>query len=58
MKRNRPLNQEKREAIIKAAIEEFYTKGYEGSSMDTVSKAANVSKATVYNHFQNKELLF
>lgn len=58
MKRNRPLNQEKREAILSAAIEEFYTKGYEGSSMDTISKEANVSKATIYNHFKNKEELF
>ncbi len=58
MKRIRPLNQEKREAILKAAIEEFYTKGFEGSSMDTISKLANVSKATVYNHFKNKEELF
>ncbi|MFT5874968.1 MAG: TetR/AcrR family transcriptional regulator of autoinduction and epiphytic fitness [Clostridium sp.] len=58
MKRNRPLNQDKRESILAAAIEEFYTKGYEGSSMDTVSKEANVSKATVYNHFNNKEELF
>jgi TetR/AcrR family transcriptional regulator of autoinduction and epiphytic fitness len=58
MKRNRPLNQEKREAILKAAIEEFYSKGFEGSSMDTISKEANVSKATVYNHFKNKEELF
>jgi len=57
-KRNRPLNKEKRKAIIHAAIEEFYTKGYEGSSMDTISKEANVSKATVYNHFKNKEELF
>ncbi|MFW3427202.1 TetR/AcrR family transcriptional regulator [Aliarcobacter butzleri] len=58
MRRNRQLNQEKRNAIIEAAIEEFYTKGYEASSMDTVSKKANVSKATVYNHFKNKEELF
>ena len=58
MKRNRPLNQVKRESILKAAIEEFYTKGYEGSSMDTISKEANVSKATIYNHFKNKEELF
>ncbi|WP_418181047.1 TetR/AcrR family transcriptional regulator [Aliarcobacter lanthieri] len=58
MKRNRPLNQEKRNAIIKAAIAEFYAKGYEASSMDTVSREANVSKATVYNHFKNKEDLF
>ena len=58
MKKTRPLNQEKREAIVKAAIEEFYTKGYEGSSMDTISKEANVSKSTIYNHFKNKEDLF
>lgn len=57
-KRNRPLNEKKREAILKAAIEEFHTKGYDGSSMDTISKKANVSKATVYNHFKNKEKLF
>jgi len=56
--RNRPLNQNKRKAILKAAIEEFYTKGYEGSSMDNISKEANVSKATVYNHFKSKEELF
>ncbi len=58
MKRNRPLNKEKTEAILNAAIEEFYSKGFEGSSMDTIAKLANVSKATVYNHFQNKEVLF
>lgn len=58
MKRNRPLNQEKREAIINASIKEFYTKGFEGSSMDTIAKEAKVSKATVYNHFKNKEELF
>jgi TetR/AcrR family transcriptional regulator, regulator of autoinduction and epiphytic fitness len=58
MKKNRPLNEEKRKAILKAAITEFYEKGFEGSSMDTISKEANVSKATVYNHFKNKEELF
>lgn len=58
MKRNRPLNEKKREAIISAAIQEFYDKGFEGSSMDTVAKEAKVSKATVYNHFKNKEELF
>jgi TetR/AcrR family transcriptional regulator of autoinduction and epiphytic fitness len=58
MKKNRPLNEKKREAIISASIDEFYAKGYEGSSMDTIAKKANVSKATVYNHFKNKEELF
>ncbi len=58
MKRNRPFNQEKRKAIIQAAITEFYGNGFEGSSMDNIAKDANVSKATVYNHFKNKENLF
>lgn len=58
MKKARTLNQEKREAIITSAIEEFYKKGYEGSSMDSISQSASVSKATVYNHFKNKEDLF
>lgn len=58
MKKNRALNQEKREAILQSAIKEFFEKGYEGSSMDTISKEANVSKATVYNHFKSKEELF
>jgi len=58
MKRNRPLNEEKRKAILEAATIEFHEKGFDGSSMDTISKKANVSKATVYNHFKNKEELF
>ena len=58
MKRNRPLNPEKRKSIIKAAIQEFYKNGFEGSSMDSISSVAKVSKATVYNHFKNKEELF
>ncbi len=58
MKRNRPLNEEKRKAILEAATIEFHKKGFDGSSMDTISKEANVSKATVYNHFKNKEELF
>ena len=57
MRKTRTLNQEKKEAILKAAIEEFFIKGYDASSMDSISKNANVSKATVYNHFKNKEEL-
>ena len=58
MKRQRTLNQEKRKAILDAAVDEFYTKGFDGSSMDTISNTANVSKATIYKHFKNKEDLF
>lgn len=58
MKRNRPLDQTKRKLIINAAIEEFHKNGFGGTSMDIISKKANVSKATIYNHFKNKEELF
>lgn len=58
MKRNRPLNEEKRHAILNAAIDEFYDNGYDLTNMDIISKKANVSKATVYKHFNNKEELF
>jgi TetR/AcrR family transcriptional regulator of autoinduction and epiphytic fitness len=58
MKRTRKLNEEKHQAILDAAINEFYEKGFEGSSMDAIAREANVSKATVYKHFSSKEELF
>ena len=58
MKRTRELNPEKRVAIIAAAIHEFDISGYDGCSMDVIAKEANVSKATVYKHFNNKINLF
>jgi AcrR family transcriptional regulator len=45
-------------AILQGAMEEFLVNGYAGTSMDKVATAAGVSKATVYNHFQDKETLF
>jgi len=39
-------------------MQEFLTHGYAATSMDRVAAAAGVSKATVYNHFQDKEGLF
>jgi TetR/AcrR family transcriptional regulator, mexJK operon transcriptional repressor len=48
----------KRKAIIEAATEVFYQKGYLGTSMDEVAALAAVSKQTVYKHFADKEQLF
>lgn len=44
--------------IIQGAIQVFIDKGYELASMDEIAVASNVSKRTIYNHFENKELLF
>lgn len=48
----------KREQIVGAACRLFLENGYELTSMDAVAAEANVSKRTVYSHFQNKETLF
>lgn len=47
----------KREAIIEGAIQAFQKFGVGDTSMDKVAETAQVSKRTVYNHFQSKELL-
>lgn len=52
------LSEQKRLDILDAAEQLFYTHGVEHTSMDNVAKAASVSKRTVYNHFETKELLF
>lgn len=54
----RPLSSEKTEAILEGGMQEFLAHGYAATSMDRVAIAAKVSKATVYNHFQDKESLF
>ncbi len=47
----------KRQSIIKAATHMFLTHGYRNTSMDKIALAAPVSKATLYNHFENKNAL-
>lgn len=36
----------------------FRNEGYECTSMDRIAEVADVSKRTVYNHFESKEALF
>ncbi len=52
------VTQEKKKQIIEAAIAEFQEKGFAGASMDRISERAQVSKRTVYNHFDSKDALF
>lgn len=53
-----PVADQKKKQIIEAAIAEFQEKGFLGASMDRISERANVSKRTVYNHFDSKDMLF
>ncbi|MEM7424105.1 MAG: TetR/AcrR family transcriptional regulator [Pseudomonadota bacterium] len=52
------LTEGKRGQVIDAAIAEFRDRGFAGASMDRVASLAQVSKRTVYNHFESKEALF
>lgn len=56
--RVRPLSQKKRESILEGAMQAFIEYGFEGTSMDKIATLANVSKITIYKHFQSKEILF
>jgi AcrR family transcriptional regulator len=49
---------DKVDAILAGAMQEFMIHGYAATTMDRVTEAAGVSKATVYSYFQDKEGLF
>ncbi|KLV08899.1 TetR family transcriptional regulator [Photobacterium aquae] len=51
-------SERKRLAIIEAAKEEFIQHGFIAANMDRVSATAEVSKRTLYRHFESKECLF
>ena len=47
-----------REKIIGTAMRLFSTQGYSNTSLSQVAKEAQVSKALIFWHFENKESLF
>lgn len=47
-------NPERRQELITAAQQLFYTKGYENSSINDIIKAVGVSKGAFYHHFNSK----
>lgn len=55
---HRPIDQAKQDAILASARAEFFEFGFASASIERIAAGANVSKVTIYNHFQNKENLF
>jgi AcrR family transcriptional regulator len=47
-----------RDRILACAAEVFLANGFHGTSLDTIAKAANASRATVYQYFAGKEEIF
>lgn len=56
--RGRPKDVGKRRDILEAARVLFMQRGFHGTSMDALAKRANVSKATLYSHFEDKTALY
>src|SRR5262249_35259174 len=48
----------KRRQIIEGAREIFMREGFDGASMNDITRAAGVSKGTIYAYFPSKEALF
>ncbi|MDD1780923.1 TetR/AcrR family transcriptional regulator [Enterovibrio sp. ZSDZ35] len=51
-------SEQKRLAIVTAAKAEFIQHGFIAANMDRVCASAEVSKRTLYRHFESKEVLF
>jgi TetR/AcrR family transcriptional regulator len=52
------LSTEKREKVFQAAVNEFASKGYGNASMNSVVKAAAISKGSLFQYFKSKQGLF
>jgi AcrR family transcriptional regulator len=55
MARSRSI--EAHDKVLKAALNLFGARGIEATSMDAIAQASGVSKATIYNHWPDKEAL-
>jgi len=53
----RPRSQKAHDRVLRAALDLFAEKGIEATSMDAIAQGSGVSKATIYNHWANKESL-
>ncbi|WP_180954293.1 TetR/AcrR family transcriptional regulator [Bacillus sp. M6-12] len=52
------LKKEKQLAIMNAAVDEFFEKGFARASIRNIAQNANVSTGNLYRYYKNKESLF
>lgn len=45
------------ESLLSVAVEVFNERGYDGTSMEDLSRAAGISKSSIYHHVRGKEEL-
>jgi AcrR family transcriptional regulator len=56
--RKRLTGEERRAAILDAALAVFAERGYHASSIDDIAREGGVSKALIYEHFSSKQQLY
>jgi AcrR family transcriptional regulator len=54
----RPAGEDTRQSIVDAARTEFATRGYEGTTMRGVARAAGVDARLVHHYFESKDEVF
>ena len=52
-----PRTKNNRKTILDEAAILFYRNGYKATGVESIAKAANITKATLYHHFLNKDEL-
>jgi AcrR family transcriptional regulator len=52
------LDDDKKERIMRAAIEEFQACGFERAKIETIAQRAGIAKGSVYQYFDDKKELF
>jgi AcrR family transcriptional regulator len=52
------LSVEKQEKIMRAAVNEFNTNGFDKGNIGDIAKSAGVAKGSMYQYFENKRELF
>jgi AcrR family transcriptional regulator len=53
----RPRSKHAHDKVLRAALKLFGERGIDATSMDAIAQTSGVSKATIYNHWTNKEAL-
>ena len=53
-----PMKDAKREAILKAANEQFKQYGFRKTSMDDIARRMGISRGSLYSYFDNKDEIF
>jgi AcrR family transcriptional regulator len=52
------LDEDKRERVIRSAIDEFRINGFENSKVGSIAQNANIANGSIYQYFEDKRELF